>query len=320
MFKSTILIITLLLVIATKPSAGALDQFLSAFKSVNRMVRNEPVQTSNVVFCNQARLNDKNTDHVVRKYCTGPSFNFSFSAYFHNKDLLKLKNLKRLAQTFSQYSVCEANFMRYNFEAQRLQYFNAGETYLLNEGKILNETSNPQVHIIKDTLQKDKRKIIFECKLPLSDVFLSLNQNEISARKSIHSHPLPMNRATVSGIHVKLNFLQMENLVVNVNTRRLNSEGDMLNQARDQLLNSKKPIERFLVHYDTKCRQCELNGVNFTTPLANDSIRCNLKVKYISGKLLLSDNNANLAWYRNKNYLLRFILKNYCLHRSTNTV
>lgn len=65
---------------------------------------------SNIIFC--ALSKDEGVWPVVGKPGISDTFNFSFSAYFHNKELLKAKSLRRLAQTFSQHSFCETRFMK----------------------------------------------------------------------------------------------------------------------------------------------------------------------------------------------------------------
>jgi hypothetical protein len=263
-------------------SSSLLSDLFSAFKPVNRQLRNATVKSSvqnNVILCDIARM-AKGEQIQSKKHCHAPTYNFTFTVFFHNKDLLKLQNLKRLAQTFSQYSVCENKFMKYNFSTQKLEYFMPDDQYFWQDGKVLNETTSPEVYIIRDPANKDKRKIIFECKLPVSDVFSSLNYDLVNQFRPAHSYPMPNYRVTVSGLHMKLNFLRMDNLVININQKRLmkDNEDNMMNEASNQFLNNKKNIERYFVYVNSVCRTCSLNPTNFSSPVLSNSILCDIKV------------------------------------------
>lgn len=166
-----------------------------------------------------------------------------------------------------------------------MEYYAPSDPFLWHSEKHLNWTTQPVVYIVRERVLRsngtDKRRVVFECKLPRPDVAISmkpdLGTNEF---RPIQSHPLPANRVTVSGLHLKLNFMQIENLVINFqDTKRAENVETIVNEATDSFLSNKKPIERYFVYYDSKCRLCGLNEANSSTPLTEGSLNCSIKVR-----------------------------------------
>lgn len=81
------------------------------------------------------------------------------------------------------------------------------------KGKVLNDTYKPSVHIIPDGKKKYRKRIIFECKLPRSDVHLSLKP---LPSKTFQGHPVKTSPVTVSGLHIKLYFVPLSGININV--------------------------------------------------------------------------------------------------------
>jgi hypothetical protein len=177
-----------------------------------------------------------------------------------------------------------------------LEYFNSGDSFYWYDGKKLNDTFNAQVFILKDNSRSDRKKIVFKCKLPPSDVYASLNAYS-KGYKSAQSYPLPSGRVTISAFHVKLTFLQMESL--NINIKKSDDEyslvggagggGDNIldfssaNFLNANLFNKKSP-ERYLIYQDSTCRSCQLNENSLSgtiTPLKDNSVLCQIKVSEI---------------------------------------
>lgn len=182
---------------------------------------------------------------------------------------------------------------KYNYETQSLDYFHSGEAFYWYDGKQLNSTVQPEVLIVKDTdaffsLKNDRKKVIIKCPLPISDVNLSLNGGDPKSFRSAHTHPSINNRVTVSAFHVKLAFSQVQGLHINLKKHRhAESQENFLNFStisfinKNFLKNNKAP-ERFLVHYDSKCRSCRVNkDYSQFDPFRTGSILCSLKVKSI---------------------------------------
>jgi hypothetical protein len=60
---------------------------------------------------------------------------------------------------------------KYNFWNENLEYLDNDDYYYSSyEGKKLNDTFKPEVHIIPDANKKGRNKIIYECQLPKPDV------------------------------------------------------------------------------------------------------------------------------------------------------
>lgn len=154
-----------------------------------------------------------------------------------------------------------------------MEYFQNEDNYLWFENKKVNDTHNPQVLILRDPNDQKRKKIVFTCQIPLSDVYLSLNGDE-KAFKPAHTHPLPKYRVTVSALHVSLNFMQIESLNVNLNKQiNENDAYTLINHPSDfkeQDILPKKSAQRFFVYFDSRCQNCSLK---------NDSLFCKLKVK-----------------------------------------
>lgn len=176
---------------------------------------------------------------------------------------------------------------KYNFEKQNLEYFHSGDSFYWYEGKTFNQTQQPEVLILKDTVQYDRKKVVFKCKLPKSDVYLSLNGGDEKSFRQAQSYPLPSNRVTVSAFHVKLSFLEMEGL--NIDLKKQNEDlvtDNFLDFSSQNFLNknlfkNKKAPERFLILHDSKCRKCELNAqMTSFDPMRSNSILCSLKVNF----------------------------------------
>jgi hypothetical protein len=238
----------------------------------------------NVILCD---LNEKNA--AATNKCFEKSFNFSFSAFFHNKELTKLKSLKNLAQTLSQSSKCEISHMKYDSINQRFDYFNPGDLYYWHEGKKLNFTFNPEVFIVRDETKNDRKIIIFRCSMPTSDAELSKFGNKIGYR-SIQSHPVSTGMTTVSGVYVRLKFEKIENIDINVKKQPVIRDDLNWNEKiiRDRLLNQ-KTSERFFIYYDGKCKSCyQVNdnnnndsSINYKRllfdPFSFKSFKCDIK-------------------------------------------
>lgn len=77
---------------------------------------------------------------------------------------------------------------KYNFVSEKLDYVNGSvksDTFWY-DGKILNDTVRPRVYILSDPNKKYKKTLIYECRLPRSDVYLSLRPLPL---RFSHSHP-----------------------------------------------------------------------------------------------------------------------------------
>ena len=235
----------------------------------------------NVILCD---LNEKNTPAANK--CFERSFNFSFSAMFHNKELTKLKNLKNLAQTFGQSSKCEISHMKYDSVNQKFDYFHPGDLYYWHENKRLNYTFHPEVYIIRDETKHDRKIIVFKCSMPISDAELSKYGNPVGYR-SIQSHPVSTGMTTVSGIHVRLKFEKIENIDINLKKQPVIHNDLNLNEnmIRERLM-SRKTSERFFIYYDGKCKSCyhmneneasiNYNRLSFD-PFSYGSFKCDIK-------------------------------------------
>jgi hypothetical protein len=266
-------------------TSSSFSEFISTFKpkKLSQREENAKPRVNNLILCGFRKHGQTLGNHN----CYAQAFNFTFSANFHNKNLLRTKNMRRLAHTLSQNSICETKFMKYLNFGQRMTYFDSDDGFYWYENKKLNHTSSPNVYITHDPDHKKKRIIIFECKLPRSDVFMSMNYHmqHDDQYKPIHGHPLPNYRVTVSGLHVKLNFMQMDNLVINLNQNKNhnyeNTDSTFINMARNKFLSNRAPIERYFVFYDTKCRTCSHNGsLEHLNLLENDSLQCDLNVSF----------------------------------------
>ena len=154
--------------------------------------------------------------------------------------------------------------------SQSLGYFQPGEEYYWIEGKQLNTTKQPEVLIFKDA-ENERKKIVIKCPLPPSDVSLSLNHGEFRTYRPAQSHPKVDNRVTISAFHIKLAFL--ENQGFNFNDFQTASRTFI----RKTLFKNNKSPERFLIYYDSRCRNCEINN-RFDNPFRSNSIMCSLKV------------------------------------------
>lgn len=169
-------------------------------------------------------------------------------------------------------------------------YFQPGESFYWYEGHKFNQTEQPEVFILKESeLSKssERRKIVIKCPLPPSDVLMSLNGGDQKSFKSAQSHPLAENRATVSAFHIKLAFLEMQGLNINLKKNRHQDELvenflDFSSQNfinKDLFKNNRAP-EKFLIFYDSKCRECKLDHLhNNFDPFRVGSIMCSLKVR-----------------------------------------
>jgi hypothetical protein len=138
-----------------------------------------------------------------------------------------------------------------------------GEPFLNEIDKKLNSTFEPSIKI-----KLEENKIIFECQVPRSDVWISLHPRPTM---SIHSYPLKPNRATVSALQIKLNFSPLHKMIHN----RLDS---LMN---DQYLNGfQGSVERFFIYYHGKCRNCSFiqNSTDYIDLFARDTLKCPLKV------------------------------------------
>jgi len=142
--------------------------------------------------------------------------------------------------------------------------------------------------------------IIYECKLPRSDVYLSLKP---TAARSSHSYPLPPKRVTVSALHLSLSLVPFKGINVKLKkskyetttkqSRFVYSEYSSVTSSKtsnDELMDNpdRKNIDRFMVFYDGKCRNCFININNMTidsnqliNPTFFRSVKCHLKVFFL---------------------------------------
>ena len=142
----------------------------------------------------------QDTSSVIKSTCDLNSLNFTFYAFFKPKRSLKFKSLQELATTLGNHSTCEINYMKYNYWTESLEYFQPSDDYYWFEGKQLNSTFKANVFILSNNnnnnkKQKGRKKIVFQCKLPKSDVYLSIRP---MVSKTIHSYPRPPKYVTVS--------------------------------------------------------------------------------------------------------------------------
>lgn len=184
---------------------------------------------------------------------------------------------------------------------QSLSYFQPGESYYWYDGKQLNSTSQPEVVIVKDSdsfissSRSDRKKIVIKCPLPISDLSLSLNRGDRKSFKPVHTHPLVRERTTVSAFHVKLAFLDLQGLNINMAKSPKPADFDKDNFLdfssrtfiNNNLFKNNKAPERFIVHYDSKCRSCQLNAAILSDfdPFRAQSILCSLKVQFFENNL-----------------------------------
>ena len=248
----------------------------SSAKPINR--------TRNMVLCDIREALSGN----LLSSCDLASFNFTFYAYFRPKRAVRLKDLKHLSSVLSYHSTCDIKYMRYNFFTESLEYFYSGDDYYWYEGKKLNDTYKPDVYIVSDSVRRNRKKIIFECRLPKSDVQLSLNP---VASRSSHSHPLPPKKVTVSALHVRLDFVPIEGININLDRKQTDTATTTseyptpYDQTRTSGGGKRSSVERYIIFYANKCRNCSLNVENSTVdgddelfkPTFKRSIKCHLK-------------------------------------------
>ena len=193
------------------------------------------------------------------------------------------------------------HYEKYNFLKENLEYFTVEDEYYWYEGKKLNDSYKPDVYILPDRNKKGRKMIIYECKLPKSDVYLSLKP---TAARSSHSYPLPPKRVTVSALHLSLNLVPFKG--INVKLKKSKYEMTTTKQSRfvyseyssvtsskngnhnnNELMDNpdRKNIDRFMIFYDGKCRDCFININNMTidsnqliNPTFFRSVKCHLKV------------------------------------------
>ncbi|CAF0852892.1 unnamed protein product [Brachionus calyciflorus] len=226
-----------------------------------RTTTKKPVNpTKEIILCEITEFMDD-----VSSNCKLNAINFTFYAYFSFKrsKRLAISTLEELSKTLSNYSTCDINYLKYNFWGEHLDYMNSSEEITLQDPDFQN-SNKANVYIISDGAKTYRKTIIYECILPKSDVYLSLKP--IASRFS-QSRPIGLNKVTVSGFHVKLNFMPLSGIDVNVKT-------------------SAKSAQKYLVFYHYKCRNCFVD-INPTTINENDlldpfsyrSIRCQLRPK-----------------------------------------
>ena len=226
-----------------------IEKMKDKFHAKNYEAINEPTvkRKKNYILCN---VLDR-----TKNSCFSDSFNFTFSAVFHDKNLDKPSVLKHLAQTLGEYSTCEIRHMKYESINSTLRYFNDNEAYLWYEGKLLNTTFRPEVFISQSN-ENNYRKVTFKCSVPKSDVEMSIF-GVSSGYKPIQSRPSSDYQTTVSAIHVKLNFMHIEN--INIYSNKYSSSesdnGDISRQFSTQNL-VKQSSEKYLIYYDGKCKNC----------------------------------------------------------------
>ena len=200
-----------------------------------------------------------------------------------------------------------------------MEYFDPDDEYYWYEGKKLNNTYKPEVYILSDKVKKGRKMIIFECRVPKSDVYLSLKP---MASRSSHSHPLPPRCVTVSAFHVKLNFIPLAGINVNLkkqtqspitikstkSTKKYIYSDKAGHEAESEPESNvdestRKSVNRYMIFYDGKCRNCTFNVANssldsdlYINPLFYKSVKCNLKAHscVYEGKCYL-ENETNAA-------------------------
>jgi hypothetical protein len=136
------------------------------------------------------------------------------------------------------------------------------------------------------------KTLIFRCRLPpFSDTQLSMKD----------SGSLQLKRVTVSGYHLRLNFMPIDDVLVNIskirkneNTKNilfLNSRFKTSTRSNTWFMNlvkQKAEIDKYIVFYDRKCRFClysvrnsTINNQGFLNPRLPHSIKCITRVSKI---------------------------------------
>ena len=273
--------IAFLTIVAAFLSCAELNAQSNTFTSLIEKIHPESYETlteqatarkKNYILCSTYASSDKRN-----KPCFADSFNFTFSAIFHDKNLVKQSKLKSLAQTLGEYSTCEIRYMKHNTETGIMEYFRAGENFYWYEGKKLNETMRPEVFISSVNNRDNRKKITFKCSLPKSDVELSLSDNS-NVYKPMQSHPASGYTASVSATHIRLNFMHIENINIYMSKYKstdLEDGDDTQKQFASQNL-IKRSAERFLIYYDEKCKTCTVNEPIYK-PSDKSVLMCDLK-------------------------------------------
>ncbi len=110
------------------------------------------------------------------------------------------------------------------------------------------------------------------------------------ASRSSHSRPIEPKKVTVSALHIKLNFNSLKGININLKqtgtpssttTKFYYYETSLKTKSTDQPL---KSIERHMIFFDGKCRNCQINAIDSTidsgllvNPTFSRSIKCHLR-------------------------------------------
>ena len=238
----------------------------------------------------------KNRENEVKSTCNLHHFNFTFFINFRQKRSI-YKSLNHLTEYLSSHASCETKYMRYNFWNERLEYLDTSDDLIWYEGKKLIEKQRPEVYIVSKANQKH---LIFKCRLPAySDVHLSIKDKSVQLK-----------RVTVSGYHLRLNFLPLDE--ISINLAKANQNTNMTTKSWYLNLKQSAHIDKYIVYYDKKCRQCIFNLANstidsydgFLNPKYLHSIKCWIKVNYFYLITNIKINNIKV----NQQFLLRQML------------
>ena len=291
---------------ATTTMVASLDHYQSLADLVAAAsrghARKEPPThhaASNVIFCDMRQMTTQASNTSSNsKLCAPGKLEFSFSVFLNHpggkkESMSELSSLRRLAKTLSESSRCDVHHLKYEERAQRLAESRAGDqTSFWHEDKKTKSTSRPQVSVIRDESKHNgsqrKSLVVFECSLPASDVWLSVNGSP-RPPKSAHTHPHAAGQVTVSAMRVTLSFAKSldDTLSVNVRNKQLTHDHAVdgyhpsnSSSSSSSFFTNRKSTERYLVYYDGKCKKC---GVAVQTrvidPFQAQSLKCATKVK-----------------------------------------
>lgn len=212
----------------------------------------------------------KNDNHDIKSSCNLNYFNFTFFINFRQKRSI-YKSIKHLTETLSSHASCETKYMRYNFWNERLEYLDTSDDLIWYEGKKLTDKQRPEVFMVS---KLNQRHLVFKCRLPsYSDVHLSIKEKSIQLK-----------RVTVSGYHLRLNFLPLDDILINF--AKANQQSNQTTKPWYWNLKQSAHLDKYIIYYDKKCRQCVYNLVNttidsydgFLNPKYPHSIKCWIKV------------------------------------------
>jgi hypothetical protein len=240
---------------------------------------NQLYRTKHITYCELFKINDG----TIKSSCDLEFFNFTLYAHFRQKRGVKYRSLTELTETLSSHASCEIKYMKYNFWSEKLEYLETSEDLIWYEGKKLSNKQRPEIILLNEQQQKSAQTLIFKCKLPeYSDTYLSMKDSE----------SIQLKRVSVSGFHIRLNFLPLDDILINISKINNNNNKNSATTPPPRnawLLNLKKKAEinKHIIFYDRKCRLC-FNNIRNTTinnrsgylePNNAHSIKCLIKVK-----------------------------------------